>query len=197
MYLQDDRDLRGRAHEEEAREGVRLHDPPAHPGRRLHAGAMARSSTGSPATTPTARCALTTRQTFQFHGVIKSNLKATMQAIDAALLDTLAACGDVNRNVMATPTRTSRARIARRSSWRAHLGPPAAAHRAYREIWLDGEKIAGGEERWSSRSTAGPTCRGSSRPWSRCRPRTTSTSSRRTSASSPSSTTPARSPAGT
>src|ERR671919_435016 len=37
---------------------------------------------------------LTTRQTFQYHGVIKSNLKATMQAIDAALLDTLAACGD-------------------------------------------------------------------------------------------------------
>ncbi len=44
---------------------------------------------------------LTTRQTFQFHGVIKSNMKRTMQAINAALLDTLAACGDVNRNVMA------------------------------------------------------------------------------------------------
>ncbi len=42
---------------------------------------------------------LTTRQTFQFHGVIKSNLKRTMQAINAALLDTIAACGDVNRNV--------------------------------------------------------------------------------------------------
>ncbi|MEX6920007.1 sulfite reductase, partial [Pseudomonas aeruginosa] len=43
----------------------------------------------------------TTRQTFQYHGVIKSNLKRTMAAIDAALLDTIAACGDVNRNVMA------------------------------------------------------------------------------------------------
>ena len=43
---------------------------------------------------------LTTRATFQFHGIIKSNMKRTMQAINAACLDTLAACGDVNRNVM-------------------------------------------------------------------------------------------------
>ena len=42
----------------------------------------------------------TTRQTFQYHGVIKSNLKRTMKAIDGALLDTIAACGDVNRNVL-------------------------------------------------------------------------------------------------
>ena len=43
---------------------------------------------------------VTTRQTFQIHGVIKRELKATMQAINAALIDTLAACGDVNRNVL-------------------------------------------------------------------------------------------------
>ena len=43
---------------------------------------------------------VTTRQAFQFHGVIKRELKATMQAINAALIDTLAACGDVNRNVL-------------------------------------------------------------------------------------------------
>ncbi len=46
---------------------------------------------------------LTTRQAFQFHGVIKSNLKRTMQGINGALLDTVAACGDVNRNVMCNP----------------------------------------------------------------------------------------------
>jgi sulfite reductase beta subunit-like hemoprotein len=40
---------------------------------------------------------LTTRQTFQFHGVIKKHLKPSIQAINRALLDTLAACGDVNR----------------------------------------------------------------------------------------------------
>ncbi|MBU6180139.1 MAG: sulfite reductase, partial [Verrucomicrobia bacterium] len=43
---------------------------------------------------------LTTRQAFQFHGVIKSNLKKTVYEINEALFDTLAACGDVNRNVM-------------------------------------------------------------------------------------------------
>ena len=43
---------------------------------------------------------LTTRATFQYHGVIKSNLRRTMQAINDACLDTIAACGDVNRNVM-------------------------------------------------------------------------------------------------
>ena len=45
----------------------------------------------------------TTRQTIQLHGVIKSNLKATMKAIDEQLLNTIAACGDVNRNVMCNP----------------------------------------------------------------------------------------------
>jgi sulfite reductase (NADPH) hemoprotein beta-component len=43
---------------------------------------------------------LTTRQTFQFHGIIKKHLKPSMQAINRTLLDTLAACGDVNRYVL-------------------------------------------------------------------------------------------------
>ena len=43
---------------------------------------------------------LTTRQAFQFHGVFKHNLKSSIKAINDALLDTIAACGDVNRNVM-------------------------------------------------------------------------------------------------
>jgi sulfite reductase (NADPH) hemoprotein beta-component len=43
---------------------------------------------------------ITTRQTFQFHGIIKKHLKASMQAINRTLLDTLAACGDVNRYVL-------------------------------------------------------------------------------------------------
>lgn len=43
---------------------------------------------------------ITTRQTFQFHGVIKKHLKPSIQAINRSLLDTLAACGDVNRSVI-------------------------------------------------------------------------------------------------
>ena len=89
---------------------------------------------------------LTTRQSVQLHGVIKSNLRPTLQAIDAVLLDTIAACGDVNRNVMCNPNpHASRAHAAALDLARAisdHLTPRTPA---YREIWLDGERIAGGE----------------------------------------------------
>ncbi|HEY9253440.1 MAG TPA: assimilatory sulfite reductase (NADPH) hemoprotein subunit [Stenotrophomonas sp.] len=91
---------------------------------------------------------VTTRQAFQFHGVIKRELKATMQAINAALIDTLAACGDVNRNVLvaANPLLSAvhaqlYADAARTSE---HLLPNT---RAYYEIWLDEERVLGsGEE---------------------------------------------------
>jgi sulfite reductase (NADPH) hemoprotein beta-component len=46
---------------------------------------------------------LTTRQAFQFHGIIKSNLKRTIKEINQGAMDTIAACGDVNRNVMCNP----------------------------------------------------------------------------------------------
>src|SRR5436853_5144838 len=47
---------------------------------------------------------ITTRQDFQFHGVIKSNLRNTIKELNEALNTTIAACGDVGRNVMAPPT---------------------------------------------------------------------------------------------
>lgn len=89
---------------------------------------------------------LTTRQAFQFHGVIKTNLKRTMKEINATLLDTLAACGDVNRNVMCNPNpHQSRAhaealRLAREIS--DHLSPRTGA---YHEIWIDDEQVYDGE----------------------------------------------------
>lgn len=91
---------------------------------------------------------ITTRQAFQFHGVIKTELKATLQAINAALIDTLAACGDVNRNVAvaANPlqSHTHAAVYAQATAVSAHLLPNT---RAYYEIWLDEERVAGsGEE---------------------------------------------------
>ncbi|HHW4678902.1 MAG TPA: assimilatory sulfite reductase (NADPH) hemoprotein subunit [Xylella sp.] len=91
---------------------------------------------------------VTTRQAFQFHGVIKRELKATMQAINAALIDTLAACGDVNRNVqVAANPLLSRAHAdlyADAAQLSEYLLPNT---RAYYEIWLDEKKIAGaGEE---------------------------------------------------
>lgn len=91
---------------------------------------------------------VTTRQAFQFHGVIKRELKATMQAINAALIDTLAACGDVNRNVQvaANPllSEAHATLYADAAATSEHLLPNT---RAYYEIWLDEEKVAGaGEE---------------------------------------------------
>jgi sulfite reductase (NADPH) hemoprotein beta-component len=46
---------------------------------------------------------LTTRQAFQLHGVLKGNVKPLIQGMHTVLLDSIAACGDVNRNVMASP----------------------------------------------------------------------------------------------
>ena len=90
---------------------------------------------------------ITTRQAFQFHGVIKRELKSTMQAINAALIDTLAACGDVNRNVMvgANPLQSEvhAAVHADAAALSEHLLPNT---RAYYEIWLDEEQVAGNEE---------------------------------------------------
>jgi sulfite reductase (NADPH) hemoprotein beta-component len=90
---------------------------------------------------------LTTRQTFQFHGIAKRGLKASMQAMNQALMDTIATCGDVNRNVMASsnlvesPAHLEVARLAAELS--EHLLPKT---RAYHEIWLDGEKLVGEPE---------------------------------------------------
>jgi sulfite reductase (NADPH) hemoprotein beta-component len=89
---------------------------------------------------------LTTRQAFQFHGVIKTELKSTMQAINAALIDTIAACGDVNRNVLASanPVETRAHPVVHEWAQKLseHLLPKS---RAYHEIWLDGEKVVGEE----------------------------------------------------
>ncbi|HQT68722.1 MAG TPA: NADPH-dependent assimilatory sulfite reductase hemoprotein subunit [Acetobacteraceae bacterium] len=89
---------------------------------------------------------LTTRQSIQFHGIIKSNLRAAMQQVDRALLDTIAACGDVNRNVMATPNPHLGAAYAQAidaaRAISAHLLPHSSA---WREIFLNGEKLVGGE----------------------------------------------------
>ncbi|MBN8738748.1 MAG: sulfite reductase subunit beta [Lysobacterales bacterium 69-70] len=90
---------------------------------------------------------VTTRQAFQFHGVIKRELKATMAAINASLIDTIAACGDVNRNVLAAanPLLSSvHATVhAQARALSQHFLPRT---RAYYEIWLDEELVAGADE---------------------------------------------------
>lgn len=83
---------------------------------------------------------LTTRQTFQFHGVVKGKLRPAMQAINTALMTTIAACGDVNRNVMCSSLpqhsqyHTDVHAMSKKIS--DHLLPSTTA---YHEIWLKDE----------------------------------------------------------
>jgi sulfite reductase (ferredoxin) len=84
---------------------------------------------------------LTTRQGIQFHGVLKGDLKATIARVNHDLLTTLAACGDVQRNVMgcAAPLPdTDHARVRQVAEALAAELRPASG--AYHEIWLDGQK---------------------------------------------------------
>ena len=102
IYQQDDRDIRDERRRQKLEAAfsfmvrVRLPGGVCSPGQWLKLDELARNYAGD-----TLR--LTTRATFQYHGVIKSNLKRTMQAFHAVGLDTIAACGDVNRNVMCCP----------------------------------------------------------------------------------------------
>ncbi len=90
---------------------------------------------------------LTTRQTFQLHGVLKNDLKKTISEMNEALLDTIAACGDVNRNVMShanpaeSPFHAEVIDLATRIS--EHLMPRTTA---YHEIWLDKKLVANSKQ---------------------------------------------------
>src|SRR5437660_7727702 len=84
----------------------------------------------------------TTRQGIQLHGILKDHLKETIAGINACLLTTLGACGDVARNVMACPApycdgvHTHLQEIA--ATLAAHLAPRT---RAYHEIWLNRQPV--------------------------------------------------------
>jgi sulfite reductase (NADPH) hemoprotein beta-component len=146
MYLQDDRDLRSERTRKKMEKAfvfmIRVRVPG---GVLTSAQWLALDRVARDYGNGTVR--LTTRQSVQLHGVIKSNLRPTLRAIDAVLLNSIAACGDVNRNVMCNPNpHQSRAHAAALDLARAisdHLTPRTPA---YREIWLDGERIAGGED---------------------------------------------------
>ena len=89
---------------------------------------------------------LTTRQTFQFHGILKGNLRPTIKQLDQVLLDSIAACGDVNRNVMAAPN-PERSAVHQQvyghaRAWSQYALPHT---KAYHEIWIDDQLVAGGE----------------------------------------------------
>ncbi|WP_118972426.1 NADPH-dependent assimilatory sulfite reductase hemoprotein subunit [Taibaiella koreensis] len=90
---------------------------------------------------------ITTRQTIQLHGILKAKIKPTIKAFNEAILDSIAACGDVNRNVVAAayPSQSAVHRTVHQLADKisAYLKPKTSA---YYEIWLDEEKIIEKEE---------------------------------------------------
>ena len=145
VYAQDDRDLRNLRRKEGKEKAyifmarIRVPGGVCTPAQYLAMDAISDSHANG-------TLKLTNRQAFQLHGVIKSQLKPAIQEVNKALLDTIAACGDVNRNVMCNPNphlsqlHQQTLEIAQKIS--AHLTPKT---RAYHEIWIEDELVAGGE----------------------------------------------------
>ncbi|MBV7298902.1 assimilatory sulfite reductase (NADPH) hemoprotein subunit [Enterovibrio paralichthyis] len=90
---------------------------------------------------------LTTRQTFQFHGVLKPNIKLMHQTLNKIGIDSIATAGDVNRNVLCTSNPVESELHQEAYEWAKkiseHLLPKT---RAYAEIWLNGEKVEGHQD---------------------------------------------------
>lgn len=85
---------------------------------------------------------ITTRQSIQFHGILKSNLRPLIKAINESLLATLSACGDVNRNVLAPPTPAyTKARDQVFADCQRVAMELAPKTKAYHSIWLDGVQL--------------------------------------------------------
>ncbi|KKB73289.1 MULTISPECIES: assimilatory sulfite reductase (NADPH) hemoprotein subunit [Bacillus] len=145
-YLQDDRDLRNERQKQKLEPAyqfmlrVRMPGGVATPEQWLVMDELARQYGNG-------TLKLTTRETFQMHGILKWNMKKTIQKINSVLLDTIAACGDVNRNVMCASNPYQSDVHAEVYEWSKKLSDDLLPKtRAYHEIWLDEEKVAGTPE---------------------------------------------------
>jgi len=145
LYMQDNRDLRNKLKNEGKEKAFAFMLRVRLPGGRATARQwLALNDIAGELASPSLR--LTTRQTFQFHGVLKRDAKLVIQRLRTALLDSISACGDVNRNVMVAPN-PERSAISQQvyehaCAWSQHALPRS---RAYYEIWLDEKPVAGGE----------------------------------------------------
>ncbi len=140
-YQQDDRDVRGSLKKEGKEKAYQFMVRVRVVGGRLTA-AQYLACDGLAGTVGNGGLRITTRQEFQLHGVLRHDLQTTIRQINEALLSTLAACGDVERNVLCCPAPKSdplRDLInADAVAWASHCAPRSAT---YWEMWLDGEKI--------------------------------------------------------
>jgi len=141
MYQQDDRDLRAQARKE---------------GREKYYSMMIRARIPGGVMTPEAylkfdrlsedygnhTMRITTRQTFQLHGILKDNVKSTLQGIHDVLITTLGGCGDQVRNIIACANPIDDALHQEiRTDLLFLVDKLSAKTNAYHEIWLDGEKV--------------------------------------------------------
>ncbi len=145
LYMQDDRDLRNPLKKEGKEKAFAFMLRVRLPGGKATSKQwLVLDKLADEIASPSLR--LTTRQTFQFHGVLKGNVKKLVKGMHQALLDSIAACGDVNRNVMAPPN-PERNPVQQEVynhavAWSEFALPKS---RAYHEIYLDEELVAGGE----------------------------------------------------
>ena len=145
MYMQDDRDLRNALKKEGKEKAfgfmVRVRLPG---GRATSRQWLVLDRMAGEMASPSLR--LTTRQTVQFHGVLKGDVKRLVKGMHEVLLDSIAACGDVNRNVMAPPNPERDPLLQEvyddAVEWSQFALPKT---RAYHEIFLGEELVAGGE----------------------------------------------------
>ena len=145
IYAQDDRDLRNQRRKENKEKAfsfmarIRVPGGVCTPGQWLALDSIADTYANG-------TLKLTTRQAFQFHGILKGDLWRAINGVNKALLDTIAACGDVNRNVMCNPNPEQSElhaevyRITQEIS--QHLLPRS---RAYHELWVGDDLVGGGE----------------------------------------------------
>jgi len=85
---------------------------------------------------------ITTRQTFQLHGILKGDIKQTLRSLNDALVTTLGGCGDQVRNILMCPApRADGLHDQLRPYLLALVDALSAKTRAYHEIWLDGERV--------------------------------------------------------
>jgi len=140
-YQQDDRDIRTRMKREGKEKAFEFMVRVRIPGGKCTA-AQYLANDHLAQTVGNGSLRITTRQELQLHGVLKTDLTTAIRTINESLLSTLAACGDVERNVLCCPAPIAdgvrEAMQADADRITAHIAPRSSA---YYQIWLDGEKV--------------------------------------------------------
>ena len=140
MYQQDDRDLRKQRRQEGKDKAYSFMLRSRAPGGRLSA-AQYLMHDGLADSVGNGTLRLTTRQGIQLHGILKGDIQKTIRTLHSEMVTSLAACGDVNRNVMACPA----PEVSRNHALLEEIADEINAHllpksEAYYQLWLDGER---------------------------------------------------------